>query len=523
MPLTRREPRRYSRSLLVLWCALMVGSCGGPQPDDRIPAVDGALALELRYPTEGIVLDRDSIALWGTVGTGRATLRVNDREVLVERNGAFADFIPLPATDTAILDFVAERGGETRRQTIRILRKAPAAAAPRQEDTIVPHERWLLLRRAPSDTADSATQGRPIYSRWAPDGGLAVPLQQESRLFSDVRTATAVRLRLANDARVWVPAVDVVAATSAPLPLPRVDSLRLSVDSNETVIRIPATERLNTSVELALDRMHWTIWSDPPSGVMPTLDTTVGMIQQMRVRTDRPGRTVIVVRFSDQPLGWKSEWRDGNLLLRIRSQRPLRAGLRGLIVALDPGHPPGGTTGPTGYTEPEMTLAVARAAAERLEAAGARPVLLRDDEAPVSLDERLARAERAGAHVLISIHGNSPGPGRPPRSVLGTQTIWLQPIARPLANAMARGVRHALGQVSLGAHRQDFAINRTTWLPSVLVEGTGLVIPEREAFLRTPEGIGTYADGIVAGLEDWLSGFAGEPDTLTAGAKSAER
>jgi hypothetical protein len=32
-----------------------------------------------------------------------------------------------------------------------------------------------------------------------------------------------------------------------------------------------------------------------------------------------------------------------------------------------------------------------------------------------------------------------------------------------------------------------------------------MVVPEREAFLRTQRGIDAYADGIVAGLQEWLS------------------
>jgi N-acetylmuramoyl-L-alanine amidase len=451
-----------------------------------------------------MVLNRDSIAIWGTVGTGAASLRVNDRKVVVERNGAFADFLPLPRADTAVLDFVAENGADTRRRTIRIFRRNPTAPASTAPEALVPQERWVMLRRVRSDTADSATHTRPIYSRWTPDGSLAVPLEQESRAFSDLRTANSIRLRLAPDVFVWVAGAETAQAHASPLPAPRLTGLEIAADSNATTVTIPATERLNSSVEFAVDRLHWTIWAEHPDGLLPAQDTVVGTVQQIVDRRDRPGRITLEVQLTEKPLGWKSEWREGRLVLRIRSQRPLRSGLRGLIVAVDAGHPPGGTIGPTGYAEAEMTLAVARAAFQRLEALGAQPVLLREDGAPVSLDERIARAERAGAHVLVSIHGNSPGPGRPPWAVLGTQTIWLQPMSQPLANALLREVRTSLGQPPLGAHRQDFALLRPTWFPAVLVEGTGLVLPEREAYLRTPAGIAAYADGIVAGLQFWL-------------------
>ena len=209
--------RRGTRSLRVVLCTFTALSCDGARPDARIPPRDGPLALELRYPTDGMELNRDSIAIWGTVGTGEASLRVNDREVVVERNGAFADFLPLPRADTAVLDFIAESGDDTRRQTIRILRRIPAAGASAAREAPVPQERWVVLRRARSDTADSATHARPIYSRWAPNGSLAVPLEQESRAFSDLRAANSIRLRLAPDVFVWVAAAETAEAGASPL------------------------------------------------------------------------------------------------------------------------------------------------------------------------------------------------------------------------------------------------------------------------------------------------------------------
>ena len=205
------------------------------------------------------------------------------------------------------------------------------------------------------------------------------------------------------------------------------------------------------------------------------------------------------------PLGWKSEYRDGRQVLRIRSARPVESGLRGLIVGLDAGHPPGGTTGPSGLHEDSMTLAVAREAAARLRALGATPLLIREDASAVSLDERIVRAAAADVHVYVSIHGNSPGAGRPPTAVSGTLIYWLEPNSSTLARAMLDEVAQALGQPPTALLREDFAVIRTTWYPAVLVEGVGMVLPEREAYLRTPDGIAAYAEGIVAGLQRWLA------------------
>ena len=485
---------------------------GCADPGVRIPRIDGPLVLELRYPLDGTIIAQDSTAIWGSTGSGRASLDVNGRRIRVEPNGAFADFVPLPAGGTAMLRFRAHVGSDTVTRAIRIPRHAGAAgtavaAEPRVRD-------WtyrVRLRRLPSDTVDSATQARPIFTRWLPDGSVAFGIPQGMRLFADARTDDHLRLRIAPGLRVWVPAADAeVIGPGQPRNHPLHD-LRVSADSAEAVVSFALEEPVFSQAELGGGHLVWTVYGVDADAAAPAAGPESGIIRSLASLPSGAGTVRLDIALADEPLGWKTEWQEGRLRLRIRTLPRFRDGLRGLVVGLDAGHPPEGSTGAAGLREDSMTLAVARAAADRLRALGARPVLIRENEAPVSLDERIARAERMGVHVFISIHGNSPGPGRPPRAVLGTAVYWFWQNAYPLARALHLEVARALGQRPLALVREDLAVLRPTWYPAILVEGTAMVVPEREAFLRTQRGIDAYADGIVAGLRDWLSARDGGP------------
>jgi N-acetylmuramoyl-L-alanine amidase len=489
--------------LLLVLSVTLASACS--EPASWIKPADGPLVLELVYPPDGTGPVPDSTAIWGTVGTGRARLEVNGQPVAVEANGAFAGFVPVPAGDSVTLEIVASVDDAIVRRSIRLSR---VSAGPRTEpaEAVRPVDRWVRLSRHPNDTVDSATQARPVFTRWAPGGELALPIEQGIRVFADVRTDAAVRLRLAPDMLVWAAAseVDTVAA-ERPNVIQATD-LRIDSDIEETVVSLSVPEAVPTHAEQVPGGLVWTLFGVRPGSDVGLVDPA-GLVLSLTFEDAGPARVRIVVVLPANPLGWKSEYRDGRQRLRIRSSRPLESGLQGLIIGLDAGHPPGGTTGPAGLREDSMTLAVARQAADRLRALGAEPVLIRNDADAVSLDERILRAEAAGVHVYVSIHGNSPGPGRPPTAVSGTLIYWLESNSFTLGRAMLDEVARALGQPPTGLLREDFAVIRTNWYPAVLVEGVGMTLPEREAYLRTPDGIGAYAAGIVAGLQRWAANW----------------
>lgn len=80
------------------------------------------------------------------------------------------------------------------------------------------------------------------------------------------------------------------------------------------------------------------------------------------------------------------------------------------VIAIDPGHGgiDPGATGVSGIREKDITLKVARALRDSLQATGRyRVFLTRDSDIYLKLRERVARAREAGADLFISIHADS--------------------------------------------------------------------------------------------------------------------
>ena len=114
------------------------------------------------------------------------------------------------------------------------------------------------------------------------------------------------------------------------------------------------------------------------------------------------------------------------------------APLTGATVVLDPGHggDEPGAIGANGLREADLNLAVARLAADRLEAAGATVVLTRVDDVRVTLTTRALLARRLAPRALVSVHHNGDPDG--PSARPGTET-WYQaadPASRRLAGLL---------------------------------------------------------------------------------------
>ncbi|MFM7706390.1 MAG: N-acetylmuramoyl-L-alanine amidase, partial [Rubrivivax sp.] len=81
-----------------------------------------------------------------------------------------------------------------------------------------------------------------------------------------------------------------------------------------------------------------------------------------------------------------------------------------VVIAVDAGHggEDPGAIGPTGLREKDVTLAVARLLKERLDAQpGVRAVLTREGDYFVPLHERVRKARRVQADLLVSVHADA--------------------------------------------------------------------------------------------------------------------
>jgi N-acetylmuramoyl-L-alanine amidase len=211
------------------------------------------------------------------------------------------------------------------------------------------------------------------------------------------------------------------------------------------------------------------------------------------------------------------------------------------VVALDPGHggAENGAVGPRGLKEKDVTLAVARHAAEALRAGGLKAVLTREGDTAVSLEERSAIALAVGADLFVSIHANA----EPTHRHTGVETYYLDvesddyaarlaarenraagvPVGpyrlvladlttratTALAADLARTVHgtllaaarvHQKGLPDRGVRKAIFYVLLTARVPGILTEISFLSHPEGEAALGRPEAQTELGRGIARGV-----------------------
>jgi N-acetylmuramoyl-L-alanine amidase len=179
-----------------------------------------------------------------------------------------------------------------------------------------------------------------------------------------------------------------------------------------------------------------------------------------------------------------------------------------MTIVVDPGHPPGGATGPTGLWEPVPTLAVGLRVRDLLEARGAHVVMTRTDAGAVGLGDRPIMARRANANAFISIHLNADPDGQNPFRDNGSGTYYFHPQSKLFARLIQDALVPRMHLRNRGVFYQNLAVCRPTWFPAVLAEGLFIIMPDQEAAIRTPAYQDAYARSIVDGLGKFFATFA---------------
>ncbi len=550
--------RPFAGALAAAGFSVVLAACGTPRPATApvpaaaaaapgpagatpvlppIPHVTGPITISVVYPRPGaLITSRDSNFILGSVGTGDATLTINGTPVPVRANGAFLAWLPVPDSATSRYDLMAVQGTDTVRaiHPVRVL--PPVSLLDTLGDTVAAlprpfpdSNRYVVIMSADTSLSDTdrTVIARPVAGgtyKWFLFSGTVLqvtgrsPGYERVRLdealdawisLGDVRTvtlppATRPPQRVVGEVRV-VPAAgweDVVLAVGDRPPY------QVEEDGNDLVLTLYSTQA-------STGLIHYVGRLSGPPGPPDTLVESVTWSQETR---DRARYTI---HLSQPPYGYLAMWTSSGFVLRVR--RPpvvdAHAPLVGLTIAVDAGHPPAGSTGPTGLYEPVPTLAIAQQVEAMLIAHGAAVVMTRTTPDPVNLNARPVMARRFNANALVSIHLNALPDGMNPYVSHGTGSYFFQPHSVTLARAVQAGMVHEMGLRDLGIHYDNLALVRPTWMPSVLCEGAFIIIPEQEAALRTTEFQAAYARGVVEGLESYFRTLAGPvAGPVTAGA-----
>jgi N-acetylmuramoyl-L-alanine amidase len=154
-------------------------------------------------------------------------------------------------------------------------------------------------------------------------------------------------------------------------------------------------------------------------------------------------------------------------------------------VILDAGHggkDSGATSGVTGQREKDLTLDMVKRLRAEL-GGNFTTILMRDDDTFVELDERVARANRHGDAILVSMHFNS-GPSR----LRGPETYYWRVDSHGLATRLQRAMTAVCPAEhdNRGLVRRRLRLTRNPQIPSVLLEGGYLSNPAESHLIADP-------------------------------------
>jgi len=245
----------------------------------------------------------------------------------------------------------------------------------------------------------------------------------------------------------------------------------------------------------------------------------------------------------------------------------MQAGMRPLIVAIDPGHggQDSGAIGQDGTYEKNVVLAIARELAKQINATpGMKAYLTRDSDVFIPLPMRARKARAANADIFVSIHAdaaenrNARGSsvyvlslkgassqrarwladkenasdligGVPLQKVDNTLSSVLLDLAQSghmrasedAANHVLDGLKRVGNNHKPNIERANFSVLRTSDMPAMLVETAFISNPEEERRLKDPAYQRKVASAVLDGVNTYFTRQP-PPGTLFAARARAE-
>jgi N-acetylmuramoyl-L-alanine amidase len=239
-------------------------------------------------------------------------------------------------------------------------------------------------------------------------------------------------------------------------------------------------------------------------------DNTDSLIDHIVWFQSEPGLYTAKVYLTEENIwGYDGYYVGHELYFDIKKPPKRKRDISDFRFVIDPGHSPDpGAIGPTGLTESEANLEISLRLKNELERRGAEVILTRCDDSPLPLYDRPKIAVLEKADIFISVHNNALPDGTNPFVNNGVSTYYYHPHSAPLARAVQNSMARSLGLKDFGFYHGNLAVNRPTQYPAILVECAFMMIPEREAMLKTKRFQKKIARAIIKGVEDFLRGRA---------------
>jgi N-acetylmuramoyl-L-alanine amidase len=469
----------------------------------RIPQAD-AISATASGIYEGALVTRESL------GLGR--LSSDMPPVPATPASAYPYCSPRVIPDEPAADSVSQESGPAVPEGCAVVEAVVAADTARFP---LPLDLWVVSEGGPV----VALQGRPSYAgQRGYVVGRAAPGATTLWMWADGvmarvtgRRNNSVRVLLDQQTEAWVSLDELVRQRRASLPaVARVGTVRFDGRPGHLAVRVSVDHPVPYLVRVDGRRVTLVLYGAYSNTDWLRYGPEDPFLRAAWWEQVSSDRYELHIDLAARPWGYRVNAERGALELDVRRppsidpERPLS----GLAIAVDPGHPPGGATGPTRLAEADANLGVAYRLRRLLEQEGAKVIMTRTDRNSVRVYDRTSYADLMDADILISIHNNALPDGVNPLESHGTSVYYFQPHALDLARALQRNLLDSMGLPDLGFGRSSLALARPSWLPAALTEGAFMMIPEQEAGLRDPVCLEAYARGVVDGLREFVRGRA---------------
>ena len=361
----------------------------------------------------------------------------------------------------------------------------------------------VLVARANTDDAIARNGPSTNYIRYSP-----WPKGTESRIIGRENDW----LHTASER--WIASGEVDIEAVAEPPSSAIGSTQLVRVGEWTELRLPMTLRLPYNVveepgQLILDIDGAVLQTD-----FFKLTPDNPLVEDVSWSQVSPDRVRYILHLTqDYAWGYDINYEGTTLVLRVRHAPDVDASapLRGLKVAIDPGHGGSidlGTSGHTGMREKDLVLNVSQRLQRLLEQQGATVLMTRTQDVFVPLADRADLQVEQEPHLFVSLHYNALPDSGNAETTSGIGSFWYFPHSRSLAEALHLDLVNQLGQADYGHFFSSLAVIRATTCPSVLLELGFAIHPEEFELISTPIHQQRTAEAIAQSLQKYVADAA---------------
>ena len=299
-----------------------------------------------------------------------------------------------------------------------------------------------------------------------------------------------------------------------PRPKSTLTRINTELKQDRTVVRVPLSARLPYRVVEYTDppRLELRIYGAESDLWWITQRYNDRTVESVREESDSDLTCCLVIELKHDHWGYWIEYDETTVCLEILAPPNLpdlsEGHLRGLVVAVDPGHGGGnaGTRSSSGVYEKDLNRELGIRLEQKIRSLGAETVIIRQGDETVSLQERVDRARRSGADILISIHNNSVGESADPASARGVSVYSYHPHSEVIAESVFDRLA-GLSDLEPWAHVTGFdfkPIRGSTDMLGFLVECTFLSHLGDEEWILSTEAQEQVTQAMCDGMIDFL-------------------